>query len=95
MRKNVWTILGETTEYTTLKIFNGNKQGVDANNLKLADLDEQEKIIKPIKNSAKLIEKDYFMDVTLKEKKLSSNSKSAIVNLNFTMFTKFEVSGRK
>lgn len=35
------------------------------------------------------------MDVTLKEKKLSSNSKSAIVNLNFTMFAKFEVSGRK
>ena len=82
-------------EDTTLKIFNRNKQGVDANNLKLANLDEQEKIIKPIKNNAKLIEKGYFMDVTLKEKKLSSNSKSAIVNLNFTMFTKFEVSGRK
>lgn len=86
---------GWNYEDTTLKIFNRNKQGVDANNLKLANLDEQEKIIKPIKNNAKLIEKGYFMDVTLKEKKLSSNSKSAIVNLNFTMFTKFEVSGRK
>ena len=86
---------GWNYEDTTLKIFNRNKQGVDANNLKLANLDEQEKIIKPIKNNAKLIEKGYFMDVTLKEKKLSSNSKSAIVNLNFTMFAKFEVSGRK
>ena len=86
---------GWNYEDTTLKIFNRNKQGVDANNLKLANLDEQEKIIKPIKNNAKLIVKGYFMDVTLKEKKLSSNSKSAIVNLNFTMFTKFEVSGRK